>query len=110
MISPDARFVRAPGVVARKVAGELVLVPVLRDIRTEATGHPGIFVLNETAEALWEYMAEPRSLDELAQHLTKHFDVSEDRARQDVDHVLGDMQDRGVVRLSTASASHHGGQ
>jgi len=107
MISPDARFERAPGVVARKVAGELVLVPVLPDVRTEAAGHPGIFVLNETAESLWEELARPRSPAELARHLTKHFDVSEERARQDVDHVLRDMQGRGVVRSTgSASATH----
>jgi sensor domain CHASE-containing protein len=71
------------------------------------SGRGGIFVLNETAETLWELMAVPQSRDELARHLTKHFDVSEDRARQDVDHVLGDMQDRGVVRIASSGGASH---
>jgi hypothetical protein len=108
MSSSDARFARAPGVVARKVAGELVLVPIIRDLRTEASGHPGVFVLNETAEALWEFMSQPRTLTELAQHLSRNFEVTEERATVDVDDLLGAMRDRGVVlSLGTANVHHN---
>lgn len=91
-----ARWRRASGVVTRRVAGELVLVPVAgagagqaRDTR--------FFVLNETAERLWSLLETPRSPDELARHLTNEFEVDASRARADVDAFLADLDAQGAI-------------
>ena len=87
---------RAQGVVTRRVAGELVLVPVAgagsgpaRDTR--------FFVLNETAERLWSLLEEPRTPAELARHLTYEFEVDGARARADVDAFLADLSAQGAI-------------
>ena len=72
------RWHRAPGVVTRRVAGELVLVPVAGTRQQRDTR---FFVLNDTAERLWSLLEEPRSADELAQHLTTEYEVDAARAR-----------------------------
>lgn len=84
----------APGVVTRRVAGELVLVPVASGRQQRDTR---FFVLNETAERLWSLLEAPRSADELAQHLTTEFDVDASRARADVDAFLADLDAQGAI-------------
>lgn len=88
------RWRRAAGVVTRRVAGELVLVPVAgvgqaRDTR--------FFVLNETAERLWSLLETPRSPEDLARHLTYEFEVDASRARADVDAFLADLDAQGAI-------------
>lgn len=90
---PD-RWRRAPGVVARRVAGEMVLVPVSSGTARRDTR---FFVLNETAERLWSLLAQPRTAAELAQHLTLEFEVDAARARADVDAFLADLRAQGAI-------------
>ena len=92
------KYVQADGVVTRKVAGELVLVPTVPDKDNPSLG--GFFVLNETGEALWRCLEQQRSEDELARHLMENFDVRPDVARADVNAVLRDMRRYGVIRAS----------
>lgn len=88
------RWRRAPGVVTRRVAGELVLVPVAsggvaRDTR--------FFVLNDSAERLWSLLEVPSTAAELARHLTESFEVDDARARADVDAFLADLDAQGAI-------------
>jgi hypothetical protein len=85
---------RAPGVVTRRVAGELVLVPVSAPRQQRDTR---FFVLNETAERLWSLLDVPRTPAELAQHLTTEFEVDAPRARADVAAFLADLDAQGAV-------------
>lgn len=87
---------RAAGFVARRIAGELVVVPVLRGEAASGASLP-FFVLNESAERLWEALAEPRSPDELVRLLTHSWEVSVDRAREDVMAFLAELRALGAV-------------
>jgi hypothetical protein len=90
-----AKWRRAPGVITRRVAGELVLVPVAG--AREAARDTRFFVLNASAERLWGLLDEPRSADELAQHLTAEFEIDEPQARADVETFLADMREQGTL-------------
>ena len=92
-----AKYRRRDGVVARSVGGELVLMPVSREIRTGGGVFPNIYVLNETAAILWDALAQPATPAELARCLTEHFEVSLERAQEDVDHLLRDLAAHGVI-------------
>lgn len=87
---------RASGFVARRIAGELVVVPVLRSEAASGASLP-FFVLNETAETLWEALVEPRTADELVRLLTQAWEVSADRAREDVMTFLAELRALGAV-------------
>jgi len=87
---------RSTGFVARRVAGELVVVPVLRDEATPGATLP-FFVLNETGEVLWESLGEPRRNDELVRVLTGTWEVSAERAREDVAAFLAELRVLGAV-------------
>ncbi len=92
------RYVRAPGVVARPVAGELVLVSTAP---VSAGGRAGEFyVLNESAELLWNHLESGASVDELERALVDVFDVPADQAAADVEQFVGALRDCGIVRES----------
>lgn len=90
------RFVRAPGVVTRRIAGELVLVPTggppdetMRSVR--------FFVLNRTAEAIWELLASPQSAESLARHLTAEYEIDYAQALADAGALLEELRRNASV-------------
>jgi hypothetical protein len=89
-------YVRAGGVVARRVAGEMVLVPIERASR-EGEHVVRFFVLNSTAEYLWSLLERPQTVESMARHLTSEFEVSEEQARADVVAFLADLRDNAAV-------------
>ncbi len=94
------RYVRAPGVVARPVAGELVLVSTAP---LSAGGTAGEFyVLNETAELLWNRLESGATADELERTLVECFEVPVDQAAADVARFVVALQECGVVREAAA--------
>lgn len=69
---------RMPGVVARRIAGEIVLVPI--HSRAEDLG---LFTLNSVASFIWENL-DGRPLDALTSDVTNHYAVQSEVAVQDV--------------------------
>ena len=92
-----ARYVRRPGVTARRVAGEMVLIPV--DARTVDELHrtAELFVLNATAERLWELLESPISIEDLARNLIDEFEVSAESARVDAAAFIQSLRDIGIA-------------
>lgn len=87
------RFVRSPDVVARRIRGEHVLVP----IRRSSTALDSIYTLNETAGFLWEQLAAGLDPESLAQALCARYDVAHATARADVRRVLDDLLAAGAI-------------
>ena len=73
--SDKRRYQRLATVAERRVADEWVLVPPRADIKTPCR----VLALNRTAGILWQALAAPQSLDDLANALERAFEV--DRAR-----------------------------
>ena len=92
-----ARFVRSPDVVARRIAGEVVLVPIATRTEDASTRTANFYVLNETAEILWRRLDAPASPEELAQQLTLHYEIDPDQARGDVERFLSDLANCGAI-------------
>ena len=88
------RWGRAPGVVARRVAGEVVLVPV--DV---AGAEPGsFFVLNSSGELLWNLLADPCDVEHMARHLIAHYSIDLNTARRDAQRFVERLVDCGALR------------
>ena len=99
--APDDVWERATGVIARRVAGEMVLVPVAARASDPEFKSARLYVLNETGEYLWSLLDTPRSTEELARNLTLVFETTADRAHSDVDLFLAALRDIGAVREAT---------
>jgi coenzyme PQQ synthesis protein D (PqqD) len=92
------RWQRAGAVIARRVAGETVLVPLAARTDKPEFKSARLYVLNETGEYLWSLLDSPRSSADLAQNLTLEFATAADRAHSDVEAFLAVLRDIGAVR------------
>ena len=92
------RWARAAGVIARRVAGETVLVPVANRTDDPEFKRARLYVLNDTGEFLWSLLDTPHTAADLAQNLTLAFETTAGRAHSDVDLFLSALRDIGAVR------------
>lgn len=83
---------RAPGVIARRIAGETILVPVRRRAQ-----EMGLFTLNEVGSFVWERLDGATPLSEIASALCGAFEVDETRARTDVLAFADDLARAGCM-------------
>ena len=95
------RWARAGGVIARRVAGEMVLVPVATRTDDPEFKRARLYVLNDTGEYLWSLLDTPRTAADLAQNLTLAFETTAGRAHSDVEVFLAALRDIGAVRELT---------
>ena len=93
-----SRWQRAGSVIARRVAGETVLVPLAARASDPEFKSARLYVLNETGEYLWSLLGSPQSSVELARNLTQEFETVAGRARSDVEVFLAALRDIGAVR------------
>ncbi len=92
------RYMRGSALFARRVVGELLLVPV--DTRSVQQDHRAadLFVLNETGEFLWERLQSPHAADELAAALAEEFEIDPAQAKADVDSFLQQLDAIGALK------------
>ncbi|HUQ82035.1 MAG TPA: PqqD family protein [Gemmatimonadaceae bacterium] len=99
------RWARATGIIARRVAGETVLVPVASRAAEPEYKSARLYVLNETGEYLWSLLDRPRTASDLARNLTLAFETTAGRAHSDVDVFLAALRDIGAVHEVTGAGS-----
>jgi len=95
MTSP-AQYVRSESVVSRVIAGETLIVPVRRGTADLAS----LYSFNATGNTIWQALEEPQTIDELVNLLGETYDVSEEKARRDVDSFLAEAQGMGLIRTN----------
>ncbi len=96
-MSDAGRFARSGGIVARRVAGELILVPVDARSSDVVAKAADLYALNDTGAELWDALDEPRSAPELARILMSDFDIAHAQATKDVEAFLTDMLQIGAI-------------
>lgn len=77
----------------RSVADTLVLVP----IGAAASAFGGMVTLNATGAFLWETLETEQTAESLAKALTDRYDVSEEKARLDVDAFVAALLPAGAI-------------
>ena len=86
--------------VTRQIAGETLIVPI--------AGHvadlDSIYVLNDVASRIWELVRSPTSAGRIAEILASEFDVSPERAAQDVTEFLESLRQRELIQHVSESA------
>ena len=83
---------RRPGIVARRIGGETILVPTRRRAREMA-----LFTLNEVGSFLWERLDGASDEDALVAAVTDAFEVDRETAAADVAVFLRDLRDGDLV-------------
>jgi hypothetical protein len=72
------------------VSGETVLL----DLQSE-----NYFGLDEVGTRIWQLIKETNDLQAIFETLLAEYDVSEERLRQDLDTLLGEISGLGLIRL-----------
>lgn len=73
-----------PDFIARKIADEVILVPVGKAAQT----FNGIASLNETGMFLWKLIEKGKTRQELYDCLAKEYELTAEESKQDVDAFL----------------------
>ena len=94
MTSATTQYVRSDSVVSRVIAGETLIVPVRRGTADLAS----LYSFNEAGSAIWQALEKPKTVDQLVDLLADTFDVTPEKAREDVDAFLSEAQGKGLVR------------
>ncbi len=87
------RLSRLPDVVGRRIAGEYMLVPISQT----GADLQKVYLLNDTAAAIWELLAEPLTREELARALQEQYDAPEGSVPEDVEDFVQDLLQRGFL-------------
>ena len=81
---------RDEGVLAQRVLADTLLLD-------PATG--SYTRLNESGALLWDALARPASVDELAARLAERYGLEAQRATADAERFVASLADRGMVRV-----------
>jgi hypothetical protein len=94
-------YIRSNEVVTRVIGGELLIVPVRGKVGDLAS----IYSLNGVGTALWEALAKPVKVEDLAQLIVRQYDVPWDRAHGDLEQFLTEMSSLGLVSTEGAATN-----
>lgn len=83
----DTVYRKRDDIVARRIAGETLLVP----IRGELAEMQQIFALNPVAEFIWERLDGAHPLGEILDGILEDFEVGSDEARADMERFVRDL-------------------
>ena len=89
------QFVRSENVVSRVIAGETLIVPVRRGVADLAS----LFSFNQVGSSIWEAIEKPRTVDELVTLVADAYDVTPEKAREDIEVFLNEAQAAGIVQM-----------
>lgn len=95
VFSPEL-YIRSRAVVSRLVAGETLILPVRGDIGDLAS----FYTLNETATTVWEALEKPRSLREICDVIEHKYEISKQKAEEDMVLFVREMCSLGLVRVA----------
>jgi hypothetical protein len=86
----EGRLRRADNVIFREIADEIVVINV---------DGQKVHVLNKTAARIWEMCDGSLGPDEIAEKLCERYDISLERASNDVRNTVTKMMEKGLLKL-----------
>ncbi|MEW6368303.1 MAG: PqqD family protein [Acidobacteriota bacterium] len=96
----ETAFARDPNVVARNIAGEFVLVPIV----AKGADLDSIFHLNRVGSFIWERLDGETTGEQIVKEMTGRFDVGVDQAADDYRRFLAQLESVKVVKRTDRTA------
>ena len=96
-MTQEMQYVRTGGVIPRRVAGETLLVPANARSVVPTSRAAELFVLNESAEALWRELESPKSVQDLARKLIDAYAIPAVDAATDAEEFVRSLVSIGAV-------------
>lgn len=63
------------------------------------TGSGQYYGFNMVGTEIWESLSEPRHVDDVIDHVAGEYDISRERCRDDVESLLVELMDKGLVEV-----------
>ncbi len=92
-------YVRSDSVVARRIGGETLVVPVCGGVGDLAS----IFSLNEIGSLIWQNLENPQTQDSLVTLIASEYEVDAARATADVCSYLHELETAGLVQRTAVA-------
>ena len=86
-------FVKDPNIVSRRIAGEVILVPIRKNVGDLES----IYTLNEVAARIWELIDGRRDIRQIEKIITDEFDVTSEKAERDIRNLLKQLAKIGAI-------------
>ena len=87
------KYYRNPDFIFRHVAGEAVLIPLMKDV----ADLEAIFSLNEVGVFIWEQMEHPITIGNLKKLLVSEFEVEAEVLKNDLTHFIEELLGAGII-------------
>ena len=85
---------KAPSIVSRKIADEVILVPISHGLGEIDC----LYALNEVGARIWELIDGDRSLKELRDAIVQEFEVSETEAQEDLTVLIEQLKEIRAIQ------------
>lgn len=89
----DHKFRKSDRMVSRFIAGQVVLVPLRKNVGEL----DNIFTLNETGATIWNLLDGQRRLKDVLGELVSEYEISETEASQDLLELITRLVEAGAV-------------
>jgi hypothetical protein len=96
MVSPDNCYVRDEHVVTRKIADEIIIVPMKQTVEDMKA----IFTLNDVAGVIWERIDGRTTVADLISSIYREYRVTPQKVIQDVVDLLATFEADGLIHRS----------
>ena len=88
-------YKKASGFVEKHIGNELVIVPLVGAVAQMDK----VFSLNEIGSFIYFLIDEPKTKGEILDKILADFDVTEDLAKEDLEHFLLNAKQAGVINI-----------
>ncbi len=89
-----ACYVPSENVVAREIEGELIIVPLVSGI---GDMDDELFTLNEQGKAVWRLLGHNRTLQDIAEELSREYEAAAGEIQRDVLGFAGELLRRKML-------------
>src|ERR671937_397181 len=85
---------KAPSIVSRKIADEVILVPISHKVGEIDC----LYALNDAGARIWELLDGQRSLKAVRDAIIAEFDVTEQEAEEDLHTLIEQLKEVGAIQ------------
>ena len=86
-------FKHSPSIVSRSIAGEMILVPIRKNVGDLES----IYTLNETGARIWELIDGQRSSADIHKQVVAEYEIDPVDAEQDLLELLENLLEEGAL-------------
>lgn len=80
----EIQYEKSPSIIARKVAGELLLIPFKENLGDLSS----MYTANDVGTHIWELLMQQHSISKIIQTLLDEYEVEEPQLKEDVNNFL----------------------